>query len=239
MLKTGLESNKFFTPDFERIYLNQDGSFSYVIDAELSLIFDRVSFIEEGVRSMPLKDVIYDLNIIEDARRIIERRLRMFTPYKEDRIERFLSGETRNVFFDAEQCFKLKEIFSDIVFSTEGDVLLNGALCEIKKLSPAQRSKLVSTMHALGLSYELTPEEFIGFKTTKRVKVIAKRSEYEKGKGTKHMSKSSLMLKAVGGGLILAVGAIASIAGVNIISKATSLLLGLEKEVILIEEDEE
>ncbi len=53
------------------------------------------------------------------------------------------------------------------------------------------------------------------------------------------MKKSQLIMKGIGGSFLVAVGASIAIAGTVIITKTAQTLFGIEKEVILIEDDKD
>lgn len=239
MIKVEYVPGKNFAPDFSRAILRVDGTFEYMINRHLSFSFTNLCMLHEDTQVyVTLREIISSLKVFEDSERTIDRKLKLFAPHEEDRVRRYFEGEGKQIFFDSEQVYKLEETFDKYPFLADAEILLDGELTELGKLKPAQQRAVVDTMLSLGLVYDLDPETFRGFSNLKKMRVIAKRTNYQEG-GVKIMSKAKLIWKGIGGSILIAVGSGLLITGATVVTKAASTLLGIEKEVILIEDDEE
>lgn len=239
MIKVEYIPGKHFTLDFARVILRPDGTFEYMISRTLSLSFTNLLMLHEDTQVyVTLKEIISSLKLFEDSDRAIDRKLKLFGPHEEDRIKRYFDGEGKQIFFDSDQVFKLEEAFDRYVFLADAEILFEGQLAELNKLKSTHQRAVIDAMLAIGLVYDLDPEMYRGFANLKKVKVIAKRTNYQEG-GVKIMSKSKLIWKGIGGSILVAIGSGVLITGVTVVTKAASTLLGIEKEIILIENDEE
>lgn len=238
MIKMQMSGDARFTPDFSRILLRVDGTCEYLISRDISLSLMNLFVLhEEEEVYLTMRELIIASSIFED-RRLIDRKIKLFEMHEEDRVRRFFVGDLQSVFFESDQIYRLDELVMKTRILCDAEILYKGQPTEINKLPEAGQRAVVDAMNLLGFVYDLSPEEYRGHFNKKRVKIIAKRKDYEKG-GVKPMKKSQLILKGIGGSFLVAVGASIAIAGTVIVSKAAQTLFGLDKEVILIEDNED
>lgn len=239
MIKMQHTPEGFFCPDFSRVILHENGDTEYVINRNLSFLMVNLFMLKEAEEVyLNLKEVILKTKLFEENTKGVERKIKLFAGYREDKVNRYFSGESKSIFFDVDQIFKLDDLFSSYRFLCDADILYKGEVVEINKLSEAMQAQVVETMNDLGFVYDLRPEEYRSFFSIKRVKTIVKRKDYEKG-GKVVMRKNQLILKGVGGSILIAIGSAILLVGVTVVQKSASTLLGIDKEIILIENDEE
>lgn len=238
VIKVEYQPGKYFTPDFSRVIVRADKSFEYVISKDLSLSFINLFMIhEESTMYADLTEFIVNMKLFDDAARTVERKIRLFETYEEDRVRRYLTNESRTIFFDFDQVYKIDELFHKFQFLADAEILLNGAIVEMKKLTPYQQRIITDTMHELGLIYDLTPEEFRAFSSVRHARIISKRKDYQT-KGVKFMTKGNLIFKGIGGAILVAIGSAVVITGIAIVERSATTLLGIQKDVILVSNDE-
>jgi len=239
MFKVEFRPNEEIELSFSNIIPREEGSFEYFITPRLSIDFYNLSLIsDEEILYKGLADLIVELKLIDNAKSILRTKSNLFQEYEEDRINRFFSKQSKSIFFDSEQCFRIEEFFASTSLNVDAEVLYDGEAVDIKKLKLSDRSRVICFLENLGAIYEMEPREYVSYSNIKKYKKLVKRSEFREG-GAVTLSKKQLIAKVAGGGLLLAVGGVIATAGAITAKKSLSVLMGIDKEIILVEDTED
>jgi hypothetical protein len=239
MFKVEFRPNEEKHLEFCNIILREDGTFEYFITPRLSVeFFDLALISNDDILYKDLMSLIIELKLFENAKSILRTKFHLFEEYEEDRVNRFFAKQSKSIFFDSEQCFRLEEFLASTSINMNAEILYEGKPTEIKKLKLTDKAKIVSFLDNLDAIYEMTPREYLSYSNIRRYKKLVKRTEFEKG-GAVTLTKKQLIGKVIGGGLLLAVGGIVATTGIMTASKSLSVLMGVNKEVILVEDEQD
>ena len=233
MLRAEFNPSDPMNIDFEAVIVDED-SFELFIDRHLSFKFENLAIVDAdeivltSLSKILTKDKSFGIGEAMLKRRIIQAR-----NFEEDRIQAFFGRFKKPMFFNSEEASLMAGFFEQTHIIADAEIHFNGKPVELKGLPLANQLLIVAAMESIGLYNMQEPAEYMRQAQIKRYRKLTTKKDYRK---EVRVMKKMTLYKNIGlGALALATGGALAIAGGLVVGKNLSDLLGLTKEVILIE----